>query len=98
MSILHYLVLVGYGYVTVFLFLMQHMAIYHARTLISRQKYASMNILRMGLARLIVTRVMQKFSHLDIPAKYQYLNGITILIFTSQFFYIIVDRIHSPIS
>ena len=34
---------------------------------------------------------IQRFSHLDIPTKYQYLTGITILIPTDGFFDTIID-------
>ena len=34
---------------------------------------------------------IQRFSHLDIPTKYQYLTGVTILIPTGRFFDTIID-------
>jgi hypothetical protein len=76
----HFL-LVGCGYLTAFLFLTPLGSVYHARTFISRQNCPSINN---GIDPNYLG--LQRFSHLDIPTKYQYRSGITILIPLGRFF------------
>ena len=66
----HFL-LVGYGYLTALLFLTPLGSLYHASTFISRQNRPSINMAYNGIDSNNYLG-LQRFSHLDIPTKYQY--------------------------
>jgi hypothetical protein len=64
--------------------------IYHARTFIPGQNHPSINVVQSGIDPNNNSRI-KRYYHLDIPTKYQYFTGITILITTGRFFDTIID-------
>ena len=69
----HFLIPIGHGYLTIFLFSIPFWSMYHARTFMPRPITLVSIRFRMGLTR-IITRVYKRFSHLDILAIYQYMT------------------------
>jgi hypothetical protein len=63
---------------------------YHAEIFIPRSNHPSINMVWNGINPNNNSGI-QRFSHLDIPTKYQCLIGITILIPTGRFFDSIID-------
>ena len=87
MKVSHFLIPVGYEYLMVFLFSIPFGYIYYVRTLIPRQNRPSINMVHNVVdPNLCIPTGIQRFSHLDLLTKYQYLTGITILIPMGRFF------------
>ena len=74
-----FLTLVEYGRLMVFMFSIPFRLINHVRTFIHRQNHPRINMVK-NCVDPNINLGIQIFSYLDIPIKYQYLTGITILL------------------
>ena len=90
----HFLIPVGYGYLTVYLFSIPFGSIYHARVFIPRQNHPSIYMTWNGIDPNNNSCIW-RHSHVDVPTKYQYLTGVTILTSTGKLFDTIIDTVHS---
>ena len=100
---LHFLIPLGYGYLNalIYLFILTPFkSIYHARIFIPKYNHPSINIV-LNDTDPKNNSSLQRFSHFDIPTKYQNRTSFLILTPTCKslipLLMLIIDTMHSPL-
>ena len=89
-DITFFLMPVAHGYLTVNFVSIPFGYIYHAKTFIPGQNRPTINMVQKGIDANNNSGI-KRYYHLDIPTKYQYFTGITILITTGRLLDTIID-------